>query len=213
MLQLLKKKESKSENAVPGFSWHPDFRDKATLPDTKTVRTKFFVHIVVIAVSAGLLLYIGFREFNISTLRSELAVIEEQVAANTKVSDAAVETYKKFQIEENRYKEAYALIQAPFRFPDFLIILGELLPPGARVTQVDYRGPGKTILVTGTVKGLDAVAGDRAAEIVQKLQDEERFKSFFSTIVLTNLGRDPARGNLALEILFTFKPASKEATK
>lgn len=209
MLPLLKKKEPKSENGPLGVSWHPDFRNKATLPDTKTVRTKFFVHIVVIAVSVGLALYVGFREFNIATLGSELAAVETQIESNTKVSDAAIATYKKFQTEESRYQEAYALIKSPFRFPDFLLILGELLPPGARVTQVDHRGVGKTILVTGTVRGIDAAAGDRAAELVRKLQEEARLKEHFSTIVLTNLGRDSSKGNLALEIVFTFKATPK----
>jgi hypothetical protein len=209
MLPLLKKKEPKSENGPPGVSWHPDFRNKATLPDTKTVRTKFFVHIVVIAVTVGLALYVGFREFNIATLRSELAAIESQIEANTKLSNAAVTNYTKFQAEETRYQEAYALIKAPFRFPDFLVVLGELLPPGARINQVDYRGAGKIILVTGTVRGLDAAAGDRAAELVRKLQEEVRFKEHFSSVVLTNLGRDAAKGNLDLEIVFTFKPAPK----
>jgi hypothetical protein len=209
MLPLLKKKEPKSENVTPGVSWHPDFRNKATLPDTKTVRTKFFVHIVVIAVTVGLALYVGFREFNISTLRSELAAIESQIEANTKLSNAAVTNYTKFQAEETRYQEAYALIKAPFRFPDFLVVLGELLPPGARINQVDYRGAGKIILVTGTVRGLDAAAGDRAAELVRKLQEEVRFKEHFSSVVLTNLGRDAAKGNLDLEIAFTFKPAPR----
>ncbi len=213
MLPLLKKKEAKAGGSAPAVLWHPDFRNKAVLPDTKTVRTKFFVHIMVISATSALALYVGFREFNLAALRSELAVVEQEIESNTKLNESATAAYKKFQAEEVRFKEAHGLIKEPFRFPDFLITLGDLLPPGVRVFQTDFRGVGKTIVIGGSVRGVDAASGDVASELVKKLQEEERLKPYFASITLTNLGRDPAKGNLIFEILFTFKPIPKTAAK
>jgi len=213
MTPQLKGKEAKTSAASRGTAWHPDFRDKAMLPDTKTVRTNFFVHILAIAATAALFIFVGLREYNLSSANAELAGIEEQIVSNTKINDLAVVLFKKYQAEENRYNESYALVKDPFVFTDFIITLGELMPSDACVKSLDYKGVGKTISLTGTVRGLDSSAGDRAAEFLGKLLSDDRLKPFFTSIVLSSLTRDIAAGNLVMEITFTFKTTGKEPVK
>ena len=191
------------------LAWHPNFRNAEQLPDTKTVRTKFFVNVVAITVLAALTLMVTLREIKLADLRNELANVEAQIAEATKPSEKAIADYKVYQEQEKRFNEAHALVKDPFRVPEFLMHLGSLLPRGVKVTQVNFRGPGQTINVSASVRGLDAAASDVASDFVKTLQADKDFAVHFSAITLTNLGRNVGEGNMAVELLFTFKPAGK----
>ena len=56
MLSLTKKSDSEP---VAAPLWHTNFRNFEQLPDTKVVRTTFFVNTAAIAIAAGLLLWLG----------------------------------------------------------------------------------------------------------------------------------------------------------
>lgn len=208
MLSLLNKSGGKTE-AGQMLAWHPNFRNAEQLPDTKTVRTKFFVNVVAITVLAALTLMVTLREIKLADLRNELANVEAQIAEATKPSEKAIADYKVYQEQEKRFNEAHALVKDPFRVPEFLMHLGSLLPRGVKVTQVNFRGPGQTINVSASVRGLDAAASDVASDFVKTLQADKDFAVHFSAITLTNLGRNVGEGNMAVELLFTFKPAGK----
>lgn len=204
MRSLLKKKGDKGLRAEV-LAWHPDFRDLARLPDTKTVRTKFFVNVIVVAITAGLSLHVALREFRLASLKGELAIIEANIADTKGLSDKAVAAYKKYQAEEKAFNEAYNLVKSTFSFPDFLMRLGSLLPNGVRISRVDFRGGANPITVSGSVKGLDTTANDVASQFVQTLQADEELKKTFATVTLTSLGRNAAEGNMGFELSFVPK--------
>lgn len=212
MLSLLNKSSGKAD-AAQTLAWHPNFRNAEQLPDTKTVRTKFFVNVVAITVVAALLLFVTLRELTLAGLAKELAEVETQIEQATKPSEKAIADYKVFQEEEARFNDAYALVSNPFRFPDFLLHLGSVLPKGVKIRRVDFRGVTQALNISGSVRGVDAAASDVASEFVKKLQADPVLASNFSSIVLTTLGRNVAEGNMGFELVFTFKPAAKEAGK
>lgn len=204
MLSLLKK--SGAEKSAGGeFPWRPDFRDIAQLPDTKTVRTTFFVNVLAVAVVVALTLFVAQREWAIASLEHSLADVEARIASAAPDSEKAVANYKRFQAEEAKFNEAFAFVRDPFRLQNFIIRLGSVLPSGVSINRVDYRGPGQTVLVTGSVKGIDAAASDVASNYVKQLQADPEFSRYFSSVTLTNLGRNADAGSLNLELVFVFK--------
>lgn len=211
MLSLRNKTAAKS-SVVPELAWHPDFRQIERLPDTKTVRTKFFVNILAIVVALALLVYAGYGEWRLNSLRDDLVSIEAQISQIKPASEAAMKDYRLFQLEEKRFSDAYSLVRDGFDYPSFMINLGHLLPPGVIVGRVDYRGRNAGLTIAATLKGLDVDASDRVAEFVLKLQEDAYNKSNFSAISLTNLVRNVGDGALAFELMFTFK-ASASASK
>ena len=87
MLSLLKRKsEADAAPAVP--AWHPNFRNYEKLPDVKAVRTAFFVNGASILVAVSLLVYFGFREWQIRTINSQVAQVQAQIDRDKKGSDA-----------------------------------------------------------------------------------------------------------------------------
>lgn len=203
MLSLLKK--SGGDKAVVALPWRPDFRDVTQLPDTKTVRTAFFVNIVALAIAGTLLLVVVQREWAIASLGHTLADVESRLESATPDSKKAVEAYKLFQAEEAKFTEAFAFAREPFHVQDFLLNLGAVLPPGVKVNRVDYRGPGQTVVLNGSVKGIDAAASDVASNFVKQLQERPEFTRYFGSVTLTNLGRNADEGSLNLELVLAFK--------
>lgn len=213
MLSLLKKPGAE-KSAVAALPWRPDFRDVSQLPDTKTVRTTFFVNVVAVTITGALALFVAQREWATAALAHSLADVEARVGAAAPGSEKAVAAYKLFQTEETKFNEAFALVRDPFRLQDFIVRLGSVLPSGVTVSRIDYRGPGQTLLVGGAVKGIDAAASDVASNFVKQLQADVEFSRYFGSITLTNLGRNADQGSLNLELVFAFKkPDAKGAEK
>ena len=213
MLQSLKKNAKKSEGDA-SLAWHPNFRNTEALPDTKTVRTKFFVNIIVIAVTLALLLSGALREFKLSSLRTELADLEEQVSASTKASNDAIAAYKLFQAQEKLFAEAHGFVKDPFRFPDFIIRLGQILPPGVTIRRIEYKSLTAGLVVSASVVGLDAGASDEVAAFVQLVKSDTVLARDFPVVSLTGLpSRNMADNSMSFEMAFAPKPVAKPAPK
>ena len=204
MLSLLNKSGG-DKAALQSISWRPDFRDLSQLPDTKTVRTAFFVNGLAIAVTGALALYVANREWEVAGVQGSLSDVEERIAAATPASEKAQAIYKLFQAEEAKFKEAFVFASDSFRLQNFLFHLGTILPPDVMVRRVDFRGLGQTLVLSGSVKGLDATASDLASRFVKQLQTDAEFAKYFSSVELTNLGRNAEEGSLNLELVFAFK--------
>lgn len=204
MLPLLKKPGAE-KSAAGALPWRPDFRDVSSLPDTKTVRTSFFVNVMALGATGALALFVAQREWAAASLRHSLGDVEARIAAATPDSEKAVAAYKVFQTEEAKFNEAFALVREPFRFQAFLLHLGSVLPSDVRIGRVDFRGPGQTLVVHGSVKGLDAAASDVASNFVKQLQADAELATYFTSITLTSLGRNADEGSLNLELVFAFK--------
>ncbi len=214
MLSLLKKsagdKAASGQTAIP---WRPDFRDLGSLPDIKTVRTSFFVNTVAIGVASALLLFVVQREWSVSGTKNSLADVEARIAATEPESNRAKAAFAKFQIEEKKFNEVQAFVEDTFRLPDFVLRLGQIMPAGVSIRRVDYRGPGKDILVTGSVEGLDSSASDIASGFVKSLQSDEVLSKEISSVSLANLARNVEEGALNMELLFALKPLPSAAAK
>jgi hypothetical protein len=204
MRSLLNKKKAGAARPE-GHAWHPDFRNVSRLPDTKTVRTKFFVNVIAIAVTVALSLYIALHELDYSALKSDLEAVEADIEVKQPLSTKAVAAFKVFQAEEKAFNEAYGVVKDPLSFPDLLMQLGSLLPRNVRIERVNFAGRDSSLTVSGSVRGLDAAASDVASEFVKMLQADESLKEMFAAITLTNLGRNVAEGNMSFELNFVPK--------
>lgn len=212
MLALLKKTAGSGAKEA-GLPWRPDFRAAELLPDTKSVRTNFLVNTLVFSLLGGLLLFAVYREITISGLMTEVASLETEIAAAKGPSEKAVADFQLFQAEEKKLRDAQAVIAPHFSFPDFLIRLASLMPPGVKASRIEHRGIGQSILVSGSIEGLDAAASETATAFFSQLQQDTVFKEQFSSISNSNLGRNTAAGSLSFELIFTFSRSAGQKTR
>lgn len=210
MLSLKKRKSEKG--AVPLVPpWHPNFRNFDRLPDTKAVRTSFFVNGVAVFIAVSLLLVLAYQEYQLAMLRRQIGEWQVQIDRTTKSSQTAVSQFKKFQEEEKRITEIDGFLKSKIVLSDLMLNLGRTLPQRIALQSVSYKDTG--VSLKGVVRG----AGDRASgEVggyVERLKKEKVFSDIFEAPLQSNILRDPATGRMTFELLLKFKGAPATPAK
>jgi hypothetical protein len=216
--QSLSKKSDDQPLVAP--AWHPNFRNFERLPDTKVVRTAFFVNTASIAVAAILLLWVGYRSYEFWELGRQIAGAEQQIKSNAKANAEALRHSKVFADEEKKIQEALAFTQTPFEPSNFVAALGKALPKEIAIDMVDMR-PGEAtnpvVVVRGSIAGTPDQAAGIANSFLDQLRAHARFAAAFDQVDVTNLtkgaGADTKGGSLTFEIVMRYKVPAKEKEK
>jgi hypothetical protein len=210
MLSLTKRSESQPD-AAP--LWHTNFRNFERLPDTKVVRTTFFINMAAIVVTLGLLLWLGYREFHIYTLGEQIAQAQKEIDSNSRQNKEAIRLANTFTEEEKKLADAIAFQRAPISPSEFAILLGQTLPKEISIEGVDVRltdASAGIFIMHGLVAGTPDQASGAASSYVQMLHDNAQFRNVFDPINLEKLNRDAGSGILSFEISLKVKAESKE---
>ena len=206
MLQLLKKNSEK-----PGVSlvpaWHPNFRNFERLPDTKVVRTSFFVNGVAVSVALALGLYVISNEYKLHELKSSTGQLQAQIDEDKPVSDRALAQYTKYKAEETKINELKEFVKVPLVASKFVLDLGESIPSGIKLTLIDYK-PGIVVL-NATIEGAPDEASGRATAYVEKLRKTPAFEGLFESIGLDGVTRNT--DSISIKVSLKFKGAAKAA--
>lgn len=210
MLSSLKKPSDKSSvSTMP--AWHPNFRNFERLPDTKVVRTTFFINGVAILIATTLAIYVAYREVELGTLRADTDSAQKVVDANKPASDQAVVLFKKFQEQEKKLLELQKFRSlSKLAFSDLLLELGASLPPAVILNSVDYRPAG--VALRGRIKGSSEQGAGMADAYVSELGKNDYFSDLFESIKLTNIVRDPGSGEIVVQIDLQFRTSPKSST-
>lgn len=210
MLSSLKKPSDKL-SALTMPAWHPNFRIPERLPDTKAVRTSFFINGLAIFIVITLLVYAGFREYNLYTLRADTASALSAVQARKPVSDRAIVLYKNFQDEEKKVLALQSFLSASrYTISDFILQLGGSLPPAINLYGIDCT-PAQVTL-RGAIKGAPDEASGRAVSYVEDLRKNEALSKIFVSVTLTNIARDSSTGLIQFVIDLKVREPSKNAS-
>lgn len=211
MLSLKRKSDAKPE-AAP--RWHPNFRNFERLPDTKVVRTAFFINTAAIAVAAGMLLWVGYREYTNKSIRDQIARAEADIQANQKQNAEATRLSKLFAEQVKKFDEAAAFMRIPIDPLEYVGIIGETMPREVLIDYLETRTVpegSKTPTVyqlRGRVAGSPDQASGVANQYVDQLRAHPRLSAVFEPISLNKINRDVTGGFLAFEISLTVKTAA-----
>ena len=203
MLSLLQRGDQSQAPVVP--AWHPNFRNLERLPDTKVVRTQFFVNFATIAIAASLLLYFFYQEYRINNLNRQLADWQAQIDTNKKASDQAVVLSRKFADEETKINELNSFLKQRLVLSQLLLQIGNTLPPELAMDTVDIRAT--TVNLRGTASGSPDEASGRASAYVEQLRQDGYFSGIFEKEIKQDVRREPTSGQLAFDLTLTFKGA------
>src|SRR5208282_3168572 len=97
-----KKSDSAGPTAPP---WHPNIRIVENLPDTKVVRTAFFVNGAAMVVAIALLLYLGHQEWSLHEINKQIDDLQRNIDHDKFESAKAVKLYGDFKTEEEKMLE------------------------------------------------------------------------------------------------------------
>jgi hypothetical protein len=209
MLSLSKKSDAQP---VAAPLWHTNFRNFERLPDTKVVRTTFFINTAAIAVAASMLLWLGSREFANRNLNEQIAEAQKQIDSNKKQNGEALRLSKAFIEDQKRLEEAAAFVRSPITPLDFVDLLGETLPKEIIIDFVegrfsDPKNPG--FAIRGRVAGSPDQASGMASSYVDMLKAHPRIGVTFDPITLNRIDRNPDGTFLLFDISLTIKAEKK----
>lgn len=199
--------QRKSDQAQAGQidAWHPNFRNRERLPDTKVVRTFFFINVTAIAVALGLVLLLVSQENVIRDLHQKIASAQGQIAANQKGAAQAVLLRGKFAVEERKIHALDAFLKQRLVLSQFMLHLGSTLPPNLGIDSVDIRDDGVTL--RGTAAGANPVeASGRTSAYVDLLHKDAYFKGLFGVknMTLQDVRVDQNTGRVTFDMLLGF---------
>ena len=204
-MQLLRRKSEQSQAKLIS-AWHPNFRNRERLPDTKVVRTFFFINATAIALVLGLILLIVLQELAIKDLGRKIDAAEAQTATNQKGAADAVAMKGKFSVEEKKIRELDGFLQQRVVLSQLLIHLGSTLPSNLVIDSLDVRETG--VDIRGTAAGSNPVeASGRTSAYVELLQRDGYFKDIFAAkkIVLQDVRVDQTSGRVTFDLSLGFK--------
>lgn len=207
MLSLLKKKsDAAAVSQTP--AWHANFRNYEKLPDIKVVRTAFFVNAASISVALALLIYFGFQEWQLHTLRVQVAEWQRLIERDKKASSEAVALFKKFQTEEAKINELEAFIKSKPLVSEIVTRLAETLPPNIALDNLDLREAGLTLRFS--VRGAPDAASGHATAYLEMLKADPEFAKRFDEFNYTSTPtRNPNTGRMVVEFFLHLKGAKK----
>ncbi|MCC6415150.1 MAG: hypothetical protein IT582_04495 [Opitutaceae bacterium] len=205
MLSLKKKPEAAAAQTP---AWHPNFRNFEALPDTKVVRTAFFINGGAIALALLLVVYLGVGELNLHALRDQCDEAQEQITRDRAANDAATANFGKFQEVGLRLKEVDDFVQSRPGLADLLLSLSKTLPANVAIDRLELAA--ERITLRGTVRGAPDKASGYASGYVEVLRKAPDFKPLFKDVSLTNLTRVAETGRLSIEVTIKLADGAKK---
>ncbi|MFI5356224.1 MAG: hypothetical protein ACHQ4G_02695, partial [Opitutales bacterium] len=109
-------------------SWHPNFRNYERLPDTKVVRTAFFINGGAILVAISLVVYFVLGELQLHSLHNQVAALEQQIDRDQPTSNQAIARYRSFKTEEDKAREVDVFLKSRPLVSNLIVNLGKTLP-------------------------------------------------------------------------------------
>lgn len=207
-LSLLNKKANAEPVAAP--LWHPNFRNFERLPDTKVVRTTFFINVAAGAIAVVLLAFVGWREYQVHVFDQQTAAAQAEIAKNKKLNDEGLRLTKVFTDEDKKLAEASAFIQAPLETTELLAVLGQSLPKEIQLEYLDLRFSDPVAprcVLRGLAAGSKDQASGAASAYVETLRTQPRLAQVFESVKLNALNPDPRTGALLFEVELRYKNA------
>lgn len=209
--QLLRKRSDAEPVAAP--LWHPNFRNYERLPDTKTVRTAFFVNVVAGGIAACLVLYAVFNELKLRQLSQQIADSQQQIDSRKAQNDQALKLSQAFAEEEKKLSEAIAFTSMAMHPTEFILLLGETLPKDIAIEFFDLRlaeATGPTVVLRGMAWGSPEQASGAASSYADVFRTHPRFIAAVDKADITNVNRDTTRGVITFEVVLRLKSPGKE---
>lgn len=207
MALQLNKKSDAAVVVVP--AWHPNLRIAENLPDTKVVRTAFFVNGAAMSVAIALALYLGFQEWKLHEVNKQIAYWQQQIDMKRKESADDVALYLGFKQEEAKTNEVANFVASRPVLSEIILRLGQITPKKIALDGLDFRDTGFSI--RATVKGAPDRAATDASAYEKQLRTDKELGPKFNDVNLLTMRRNSTTGRLVLEIFCEYKKAAKKS--
>ena len=134
----MSKKWDKKVEVEAELNWRPDFRDRQSLPDIKTVRTTFFISAIAVTIALMSVMHVGFQEYTIYSLGKKIEDGKAEIAARQGLHVKAIRMNNLFLAQENRIDEINTFEEKQLAASDLILDSGKSLSPRMSLLSIDY---------------------------------------------------------------------------
>ena len=134
----MSKKRDKKVEVEAELNWRPDFRDRESLPDIKTVRTTFFLSAIAVTIAVMSVMHVGFYEYTIYSLGKKIEEGKAEMAARQGLHAKAIGMNNLFLEQERRIDEINTFEERQLAASDLILDSGKSLMPGMSLLSVEY---------------------------------------------------------------------------
>lgn len=198
----------KSDTALVMPAWHPNLRIVEKLPDTKVVRTAFFVNGAAMLVAIALALYLGIQEWKLHEVNKQIADWQRQIDRDTKQSAEAVALFQDFKVQEAKTKEVADFVASKPILSEIVLRLGEITPKKIAFDGIEFRDSGLSI--KATVNGAPDRASGDASAYEKQLRTDKVLGPIFADVNLLTMRRNQTSGRLVIDIFCEYKKGPKK---
>jgi hypothetical protein len=202
----LKKKGDAAVVVVP--AWHPNIRIAENLPDTKVVRTAFFVNGAAMLIAIALALYLGIQEWKLHEVNKQIADWQRQIDRDKKQSEDAVKLYQDFKLEEAKTNEVADFVESKPVLSEIILRLGLVTPKKIALDSLDFKDSG--VSIRATVKGAPDRASGDASAYEKQLRADKVLGPMFGDVNLLTMHKNNTSGRLVIEIFCEYKKGAKK---
>jgi Tfp pilus assembly protein PilN len=208
MALTLSKKSSAALVVVP--PWHPNIRIAENLPDTKVVRTAFFVNGAAMLVAISLALYLGIQEWKLHEVNKQIADWQRQIDRDKKESAEKVALYQDFKAEEAKTNEVSDFIESEPVVSAIILRLGAVTPKKIALDSLEFKGTGFNI--RATIKGAPDRASTDVSAYLKQLRIDKVIGPMLDQVNLLTDRRNVNTGRLVIEIFCQYKKGTVKKT-
>lgn len=134
----MSKKWDKKVEAEAELNWRPDFRDRQSLPDIKTVRTTFFISAIAVTIAVMSVMHVGFQEYNIYSLGKKIEEGEAEISSRQDLHVKVIAMKNLFLAQEKRIDEINTFEERQLAASDLILDSGKSLSPGMSLLSIEY---------------------------------------------------------------------------
>jgi hypothetical protein len=206
MAPALKKKGDAAVIVVP--AWHPNIRIVENLPDTKVVRTAFFVNGAAMLLAIGLALYLGMQEWKLHEVNKQIADWQRQIDRDKKQSQEAVKLYQDFKAEEAKTAEVVDFVTSKPVLSEIILRLGVMTPKKIGLDSLEFAEKG--VSIRATIKGAPDHASGDASAYEKQLRSDKVLGPMFGDVNLLTMRKNTTTNRLVIEIFCEYKKGAKK---
>ena len=134
----MSKKWDKKVEAEAELNWRPDFRDRQSLPDIRTVRTTFFITAIAVTIAVMSVMHVGFQEYNIYSLGKKIEEGEAEISSRQDLHVKVIAMKNLFLAQEKRIDEINTFEERQLAASDLILDSGKSLSPGMSLLSIEY---------------------------------------------------------------------------
>ena len=200
------RKSDSASSASP--SWHPNLRIAEQLPDTKVVRTAFFVNSLGAVLAIVPALFLGHQQWTLHGVNKEISEWQRTIDQEKKESQSAVALYGQFKAEEAKANEVVDFVASKPALSDIILRLGSITPKKIAFDALDFKDSGITI--KATIKGAPDPAAGIASAYEKQLRTDKVLGPVSASGPSDNEEEQPTTAALVIEIFCEYKKGTKK---